>query len=126
MKNPWFIGTLAWFLPGSGHLLQGRWERGLLIGVVIWSMFVIGVLSGGVYFPGFDFKDGPLLIILHGFSLIGNGLGFIINYFLHSFPAKDVAAWATFEYGGKFLEVGGLLNFLAIIDSFDIAVGRKE
>ena len=126
MKNPWLIGTLAWFLPGSGHLLQGRWGRGLLIGVVIWCMFVIGVLSGGVYFPGFDFKDGPLLIILHSFSLLGNGLGFIINYILHSFPAKDVAAWATFEYGGKFLEVAGLLNFLAIIDAFDIAVGRKE
>jgi hypothetical protein len=126
MGNPWFIGILAWFIPGSGHLLQGHLGRGLLIGAVIWSMFIIGVLSGGVYYPGFDFKDGPLLIILHVFSLMGNGLGFIINYFLHSFPAKDMAAWATFEYGGKFLEAAGLLNYLAVIDAFDLASGRKE
>lgn len=126
MDKSWFYGAIAWFLPGGGHLLQGRWKRGLLIGGVIWVMFIIGVISGGVYYPGFDFKDGPLLVILHIFSVLGNGLGFFINLILQTFSIKDVAAWATFEYGGKFLEVAGLLNFLAAIDAFDIAGRRKE
>ncbi len=126
MEKSWFLGAIAWFLPGGGHVLQGRWKRGLIIGCVIWSMFIIGILSGGAYYPGFDFKDGALLVILHVFSVLGNGLGFILNLFLQALPAKDVASWATFEYGGKFLEVAGLLNFLATIDAFDISAGRKE
>ncbi len=126
MNNAWILSGIGWFFPGVGHLLQGRVIRGLLIGTVIWTMFIIGVMSGGVYYPGFEFKDGPLLVILHVFALLGNGFGSIISFFLQTFPAKDVAASATFEYGGKFLEVAGLLNFLAIIDAFDIAVGRKE
>ncbi len=40
-------------------------------------------------------------------------------------PPPNVASWATFEYGGRFLEVAGLLNFLATIDAFDIAARRK-
>jgi hypothetical protein len=36
------------------------------------------------------------------------------------------AALPTFEYGGRFLEVAGLLNYLAVIDAVDIALGRKK
>ena len=32
---------------------------------------------------------------------------------------------ATFEYGNTFLIVAGLLNFLVVLDAFDIAMGRK-
>jgi Family of unknown function (DUF6677) len=31
----------------------------------------------------------------------------------------------TYEYGNCFLIVAGLLNFLVILDAFDIAMGRK-
>ena len=41
-------------------------------------------------------------------------------------PSKDVAARATFEYGGRFLEVAGLLNYLAVMDALDINFGRKK
>lgn len=125
MGNPWFYGVIALFVPGGGHLLQGHWGRGLLIGGVIWLMFIIGILSGGAYYPSFDFKDGFLLHILNFFATLGNGLGFIVNLFLKMNPPPNVAAWATFEYGGRFLEVAGLMNYLATIDAYDIAIGRK-
>ena len=32
----------------------------------------------------------------------------------------------TYEYGNTFLLVAGLLNYLATLDAFDIAAGRKE
>ena len=126
MNNPWFYGIIGWFVPGGGHLLQGRWKRGLLIGGVIWLMFIIGLWSGGAYYPGFEFKDGFLLHLLNYFASSGNGLGFIVDMILKMNPPANVAAWSTFEYGGRFLEVGGLLNYLAAIDAYDIAVGRKE
>lgn len=126
MNNIWLIGALSWFLPGTGHLQLGRWKRGLLIGAVIWTMFIIAIVSGGAYYPGFGFEEGSLLYLLNIFSRVGNGLGALISLFLTASPPPNVAAWATFEYGGRFLEVAGLLNFLAVLDAVDIQVGRKR
>jgi hypothetical protein len=126
MTNSFVIGIAAWLLPGFGHLLQKRWKRGVIIAVTIWSMFVIAVLSGGAYYPGFDFKDGALLYLLNIFARLGNGLGTIISLLFLTSPLPNVAAWATFEYGGRFLEVAGLLNYLAVLDALDIQSGRKK
>ena len=126
MNNSIVTILSAWFLPGAGHLLEGRWKRGLIIGAVIWGMYIIAVISGGAYYPGFDFADGALLYLLNIFARLGNGLGSLISFFLTANPPANVAAWATFEYGGRFLEVAGLLNFLAILDAVDINMGRKE
>lgn len=126
MDNPIVIGILSWFIPGSGHLIQKRLKRGLIIAAVIWILFIVAVLSGGSHYPGFDFKDGTLLYLLNSFARLGNGLGAIISWIVASRPAPNVAALATFEYGGRFLEVAGLLNFLAVLDAVDIALGRKK
>jgi len=126
MNNQYIIGATAWFLPGVGHLVEGRIKRGLIIGMVVWIMFIIAVLSGGAYYPGFDFKDGSLLYLLNIFARFGNGLGILISYFLTTNPLPNVASWATFEYGGRFLEIAGLLNYLAVLDAIDIQTGRKK
>lgn len=126
MNNPFLIGLVAWVLPGFGHLMQGRWKRGMILAVVIWTMFLIAILSGGAYYPGFDFKDGSLLYLLNVFARLGNGLGTAISLLFLMNPLPNVAAWATFEYGGRFLEVAGLLNYLAVLDALDIQLGRKK
>ena len=126
MDNPIVIGILSWFFPGAGHLAQGRYKRGLLIGGSIWVMFVIALLSGGAYYPGFDFKDGQLLYLLNVISKLGNGLGAIISFLASVDPAPNMAARATFEYGGRFVETAGLLNYLAAMDAIDISFGRKK
>lgn len=89
-------------------------------------MFIIAIWSGGAYYPGFDFKEGALLYLLNIFARAGNGLGAIISFFLAMSPPPDFAARATFEYGGRFLEVAGLLNYLAAMDAVDIYLGRKK
>ncbi|MGB7070929.1 MAG: DUF6677 family protein [Pyrinomonadaceae bacterium] len=126
MDNPFIIGLLSWFLPGTGHMLQKRWKRGIIIAAVVWLMFVIAIFSGGAHYPGFDFKDGALLYLLNIFAKFGNGLGAIISLLIGSSPAPNVAALATFEYGGRFLETAGLLNYLAALDAIDIHLGRKK
>ena len=126
MNNVFFISILSWILPGFGHLWQGRIKRGIIIGVIIWTAFIFAVLSGGAYYPGFDFNDGALLYLLNIFARFGNGLGAVISFLLMANPPKDVAALATFEYGGRILEVAGLLNYLAAMDAADIYLGRKK
>ncbi len=126
MNNSFVIGIISWFLPGMGHLIQGRRKRGLIISIVIWSMFLIAIFSGGAYYPGFEFKDGALLYLLNIFARLGNGLGAFISFYLSISPLPNAAALATFEYGGRFLEIAGLLNYLAVLDAVDIHFGRKK
>ena len=126
MNNPVIIGVLSWLLPGVGHLMQGRYKRGLIIGGSIWTMFIIAIISGGAYYPGFDFRDGQLLFLLNVFARLGNGLGAVISFLTSLQPSPNEAARATFEYGGRFLETAGLLNYLAVMDALDIYYGRKK
>lgn len=126
MDNYIVAGVISWFLPGVGHLIQGRLKRGLIIGGVIWVMFIIGVVSGGAYYPGFEFKDGGLLYLLNIFAKSGNGVGFIVSSIMAANPPANAAAMGTFEYGGRFLEIAGLLNYLAMLDAVDIRLGRKK
>lgn len=126
MNNSFIIGLIAWVFPGAGHLVQRRTKRGLIVGGAIWLMFIIGVLSGGAYYPGFDFRDGALLYLLNVFAKFGNGLGTLISYVAAAQPSPHEAARASFEYGGRFVETAGLLNYLAIMDAVDIHLGRKK
>lgn len=126
MDNTFIIGLISWIFPGAGHLMQKRWKRGVIILLVFWTMFITALLSGGAHYPGFSFNDGALLYLLNILGRLGSGLGAVISYFAALNPPPNVAAWATFEYGGRFLEVAGLLNFLAVIDAIDIFLGRKK
>jgi len=129
MENPFIIGAIAWLFPGGGHLIQGRIKRGIVVSAVIWIMFAIAIVSGGAHYPGFDFKDGMLLYMLNVLGRLGNGLGAVVSWIMAanvSTSPVPPAALPTFEYGGRFLEVAGLLNYLAIMDAIDIALGRKK
>ena len=126
MDNPILIGIISWFVPGAGHLIQGKITRAVILGGVVWVMFGIAIMSGGAHYPGFEFKDGALLYLLNLFARSGNGIGAIVSFIMAASPSPNVAALATFEYGGRFLEVAGLINYLAAIDAVDISLGRKE
>lgn len=126
MDNPFFIALASWLFPGAGHLIQKRWKRGIIISVVIWAMFIVAIAGGGAYYPGFNFKEGALLYLLDIFARFGNGLGAIVSYIIAASPDPTVAARATFEYSGRFLECAGLLNYLAAMDAVDIFLGRKK
>ena len=129
MDNTFIVGAVAWLFPGGGHLLQGRIKRGIVVAAIIWIMFAIAIVSGGAHYPGFDFKDGMLLYLLNVFGRLGNGIGAIVSWLIAANASPynaPPAALPTFEYGGRFLEVSGLLNYLAIMDAVDIALGRKK
>ncbi len=111
----------ALVLPGLGHLVLGRWARGVVIGLGIAAMFGCGLwMQGRVFTP----QPGDWLTWL--FSFLDAGLG--VPYFAcvaADIGVKIQAAAPTYEYGTNFIAVAGALNMLAVMDAYDIGIGRK-
>jgi TM2 domain-containing membrane protein YozV len=110
----------SWAIPGAGHIWLGRKAKGLILMVAVPAMFAIGLALHGRLFP-FDMSE-PLVCLA---ALADLGIGGV--YFLASalgLGAGDVRT-VTYEYGNAFLIVAGLLNLLVVIDTYDVAVGRK-
>ena len=126
----WLLGVAAWVLPGAGHLLQKRWGRALLLGGAVWSMFITGLLFGGHLFSllGGDPNTTLLLRVAPAIANLGAGGLYLVSWLGDLFFAElpDQMRRATYEYGNTFLLVAGLLNYLAMLDAFDIAAGRKS
>ncbi len=125
----WFIGIAAWLVPGLGHLLQGRWVRALLLGGAVWISFLGGLWMGGHLFTVGGNEQGlqSLLQLPPMIANLGSGILYLISWMFGVGFADDPAhaARATYEYGNTFLLVAGLLNYLAMLDAFDISAGRK-
>lgn len=128
----WLTGLAAWFVPGSGHLLLRRWGRAALMGGAVWLCFILGLAMGGHMFDvdpeaGF-FNWATLIQVPPAIANIGMGALYIVSWLMDSGFADDPAqaARATYEYGNTFLLIAGLLNYLVMLDAFDIAAGRKN
>jgi len=125
----WLLGLAGWLVPGLGHLLQGRWGRALLLGGTVWLCFLSGLWMGGHLFSAGGNEQGlsALLQLPPMIANLGSGILYIVSWFFRVGFADDPAhaALATYEYGNTFLLVAGLLNYLAMLDAFDIAAGRK-
>ena len=110
----------AWTVPGAGHLWMGRRQKGIVFLLALPAMFLIGLLLKGRVFP-FELSD-PLVALAAVANLLA-GAPWMIARMMDA-GAGTVTA-ASYEYGNCFLIVSGLLNFLVILDAYDIALGRK-
>ncbi len=112
--------VLAWAVPGAGHVVFGRWRRGLLFVSLVLVLLVGGIaLEGKVYKP----VPGEPLTYLAALGAAGVGLPFAAAHALGW--ADGNLEGAYFEYGNTFTLVAGLLNLLAVLDAFDVAIGRR-
>jgi hypothetical protein len=117
--------ALAWFIPGGGHFVLKRYGRAALLFLAVVIMFLFGLMMHGELLKP---QSGDLLTILiyyGGFICnVAAGIPYLIaTWFGYSQP--DLAG-AVHDYGTKFLVVAGLLNVLAMVDAYEIAIGKKN
>jgi len=111
----------GWLIPGAGHLVQKRWIRGLLILVSIFAMFFLGLaMQGRVYAP----NSGDILDMLGFIGDLGAGALYIITRM--NDWGQGAIQRATADYGTKFIIVAGLLNLIAAVDAYHIAIKKKQ
>jgi hypothetical protein len=115
----------AWLIPGGGHFLLKKRERGVALAISVILMFVLGLMMRGAMFRP---ESGDLLttVIYYG-GFIGDLLSGVL-YFLAvwlGYNQPDMAGHVH-DYGTKFLVGAGLLNLLAMVDAFEIATGKKD
>jgi hypothetical protein len=116
-----FVCVLAWLIPGAGHLLQKRRDKGIVLLIAIPLMFVIGLYLSGRLFP---LEAGDPLVFLGAIANRGVGLPYMIARMMDA--GAGIVTDQSYEYGNTFLMTAGLLNFLVILDAFDLAMGRKH
>lgn len=111
---PEWLVAATWFLPGLGHLLQGRKQRGLVVMVLLVGLFAIGtVLSEGsnlsrerhfYYWAGQFLAGGPAILteLASGRPPVTGEIRFV-------------------DVGLLYAAMGGLLNILAMLDVYNVA-----
>jgi len=114
------VCVLGWLISGAGHLVQGRRDKGLTFLVTLPLMFAFGLWLQGRLFP-FEWSDP--LVFLGAIADRGIGLPYVFAWMADA--GAGLVTAASYEYGNTFLMTAGLLNFLVILDAFDIAMGRK-
>jgi hypothetical protein len=113
--------AVGWLIPGAGHIIQKRWIRGVLLFISITSLFVLGLMMQGHIYKA---NGGDILDILGFIGDLGAGGLYIVTLAMNG--GQGAIAFATADYGTKFMIVAGLLNFIAIADAYHIAIGKKR
>ena len=119
--NPYVAGVLAWLIPGLGHIYVKRLRRGLAFFALVVAAIWIGcTLQGNLAHPVPNQPISGLATL----GTIGMGLPYFLLRSVFGYTGDLVAP--SFEYGSAFLVTAGLMNWLLVLDAWDISRGKKE
>ena len=110
----------AWAVPGLGHFLLGRKWRALILFAAIVSMFLFGIAMQGEFFTT---SSASYLQTLGYYGELGVGLAFPAARFFGYAGGNPL--FVSADFGTAYLVAAGMLNTLSILDTYDIAMGRK-
>jgi hypothetical protein len=134
----------GWVLPGLGHVLLGRYRRGILFGALILGSFAMGMAHEGRLALRDDRQ--PFLSLLQVVANAGVGpLDFwarshVYGEVAYSLPRdtadprhdarlrilRERTTSVLSIYGTAYLWTAGLMNLLLLFDVFDVGSGRKN
>lgn len=119
--NAALAAAVAWLIPGAGHfLLRRRGRATVFLGLVLLSLTIGCFLHGRLPWQW----SGSPLRVLATLGAMGSGAAYFVLRFAFGYQG-DIDA-PGFEYGYAFIVTAGLMNLLLVLDTWDIALGRKE
>lgn len=110
----------GWIVPGLGHLLLRRWSKAAIYFLCVGTLACAGLaMRGGVF--GASSED--LFDKLGFFADLGAGVFYFLAHQLQA-AGSDVAH-ATGDYGTRLFAAAGMLNFLTVLEAYDIGRGGE-
>ena len=85
------------------------------------TLFLLGLAMQGRIYKA---NGGDILDILGFIGDVGAGGFYIVTVAMDW--GQGAIAYATADYGTKFMIVAGLLNFISAADAYHIAIGKKQ
>lgn len=127
---PWPLVLVAGIiLPGAGHFLNGERLRGLIIGAAILTLYMLGILIGGIRiieFPNMNAPGNPIAQLMTQPTFIpeifAGPITIICGYWSAAVAANPATAdimshSRVYDIGQIYCSVAGGLNLLALIDA---------
>jgi len=110
----------GWVVPGLGHLLLRRWSKAAVYFLCIGGLACAGLtMRGGVFGAGAE----DLFDRLGFFADLGAGVFYFLAHQIQA-AGPDVAH-ATGDYGTRLFAAAGMLNFLTVLEAYDIGRGGE-
>jgi len=108
----------AWLAPGAGHVVLGKWAKGLFFFVLLGLTYLAGLYIVG--FRTVSFDDNPFYYV----GQYGSGLTFLLARVMSehkAFPRPELhPSW--FDPGLLYVCVAGLLNVVIMMNVLDLRV----
>ena len=119
--QPVVAAVAAWLVPGLGHVYLKRWRRGLAFFLLVVAAIWLGcALHGNLY----RILPQQPLSTLATLGAFGMGIPYFLLRWGFGYTGDILAP--GFEYGTAFLLTAGLMNWLLVLDAWDISRGKKE
>jgi hypothetical protein len=108
-----FVG---WLVPGAGHVLLGKWRKGLFFFAVLAAIWLFGNWIVG--FKPVSFDDNPFYYV----GQYGSAATFLLSQALpggKAYPRQDLElSW--FDPGLLYVCVAGLLNLVVMLNVLEV------
>ena len=117
---------VAWLFPGAGHMLLGKWKKGLFFFSILAATYLFGMWIAG--FRPVSFDDNPFYFV----GQYGSGLTLLIAKLRGSEKAiiREGLNPSWFDPGLLYVCVVGLLNLVVMMNVLDAkalaAIGSTE
>ncbi len=109
---------LTWLVPGIGYFFLDRKRDGIIVMSCLFAAILLGTFMGGDLFP----LDEGWLRRIGSFCQLGMGAPFFLGKL---FLGRGTPLSTSYDYGTNYFLIAGMLNWLAVMDIFDISVKRK-
>ncbi len=117
--EPAWAAAVSWLLPGSGHVMLGQRDKGILVGAA--TLLMVGL---GLWLSQGHGIDRPLRSAWWiGEVLFGGGTLFAT---LVTAPWEEGPPGLYLDHGVAICTVAGFMNLIVMIDAYTIAEERTE
>jgi TM2 domain-containing membrane protein YozV len=110
----------GWAIPGLGHLLLRQWGKAIVYFLCVGGLACAGLAMRGGVFGG---NPADLFDRLGYFADLGTGGFYFLAHTIQS-AGPDVAH-ASGDYGTRLFATAGMLNFLTVLEAYEIGRGRR-